>query len=153
MDDKRIFFSHQCWVCFKVDTGFIIDLEVISNFCQICSSQEKRKLPTIPEWRARHASSCNKNYTGTPASMGTEAARCLWSRSTQLGLRYTIYVRDKDSSTYQAVQQVSPYDVPVQKEECVNHVSKRLGTCLRKLKKEMMTTITTRADKEVRIVC
>ncbi|KAK3862706.1 hypothetical protein Pcinc_031463 [Petrolisthes cinctipes] len=38
----------------------------------------------------------------------------------------------------------------VQKEECVNHVSKRLGTRLRKLKKELVTTITTRTGKEVR---
>ncbi|KAK4290786.1 hypothetical protein Pmani_036345 [Petrolisthes manimaculis] len=134
----------------EVDTGFIIDREVISNFCQVCSSREKRQLPATPEWMARHASSCNRNYTGTSASMGTEAARRLWSRSTQLGLRYTTYVGDGDSSTYQAVQQLNPYDVPVRKEECVNHVSKRLGTRLRKLKKEMMTTITTKTGKEMR---
>ncbi|KAK3880998.1 hypothetical protein Pcinc_014547 [Petrolisthes cinctipes] len=134
----------------EVDTGFIIDRKVISNFCQVCSSREKRQLPATPEWMARHASSCNKNYTGTSASMGTEAARRLWSRSTQLGLRYTTYVGDGDSSTYQAVQQLNPYDVPVRKEECVNHVSKRLGTRLRKLKKEMMTTITTKTGKEMR---
>ncbi|KAK3875565.1 hypothetical protein Pcinc_019557 [Petrolisthes cinctipes] len=53
--------------------------------------------------------------------MGTDAARRLWSRSTQLGLRYTTYVGDGSSSTYQAVQQLNPYDVTVQKEECVNH--------------------------------
>ncbi|KAK3889415.1 hypothetical protein Pcinc_006579 [Petrolisthes cinctipes] len=32
----------------------------------------------------------------------------------------------------------------------MNHVSKRIGTRLRKLKKEMMTTITTKAGKEMR---
>ncbi|KAK4305330.1 hypothetical protein Pmani_022772 [Petrolisthes manimaculis] len=80
-------FSQGVGFVVEVDTGLIIDREVISNFCQVCSSREKRQLPATPEWMARHASSCNRNYTGTSASMGTEAARHLWSWSTQLGLR------------------------------------------------------------------
>ncbi|KAK3884744.1 hypothetical protein Pcinc_011006 [Petrolisthes cinctipes] len=51
---------------------------------------------------------------------------------------------------YLAIQQLSPYDVPVQKEECINHVSKRLGTRLRKLKKEMTTTVTSKTGKEMK---
>ncbi|KAK3883206.1 hypothetical protein Pcinc_012461 [Petrolisthes cinctipes] len=80
--------------------------------------------------------------------MGIEAACRLWCRSTQLRMRYTTYMGDGDSSTYQAVQQLKSYDVPVQK-ECFNHISKRLRSRLCKLKKEMTATITTKAGKEI----
>lgn len=43
-----------------------------------------------------------------------------------------------------------PYDVPVQKEECINHVAKRLGTRLRKLKQEDFTIITTKSGRKMK---
>ncbi|KAK3889502.1 hypothetical protein Pcinc_006474 [Petrolisthes cinctipes] len=134
----------------EVDTGFIVDKEVISNFCQVCSNRDKKKLPIIPEWKKKHEPFCNKNFTGISASMEAEAACCLWGRSTLRRLRYTTFVGDGDSNTYLAIQQLNPYDVPVQKEECINHVSKRLGTRLRKLKKEMTITVTTKTGKEMK---
>lgn len=74
--------------------------------------------------------------------MEAEAAVRLWSRSQQHRLQYTTIIGDGDSSTYNAVSSLSdgagPYDVPVMKEECINHVSKRMGTRLRKLKKEQV---------------
>ena len=43
-----------------------------------------------------------------------------------------------------------PFDVPVVKEECVNHVSMRLGTRLRKLKAELKVDQVTKAAKHIR---
>ncbi|KAK3889782.1 hypothetical protein Pcinc_006343 [Petrolisthes cinctipes] len=137
-------------IVIEVDTGMVIDFEVLSNFCQVCHSREKKKLPFTPEWQQAHSPRCNKNFNGTASAMESEAACHLWRRSTTLGLRYTTFVGDGDSSTYKAVKDLNPYDVPVVKEECVNHVSKRLGTRLRKLKKELSTSITTKTGKEVR---
>ncbi|KAK4310451.1 hypothetical protein Pmani_017980 [Petrolisthes manimaculis] len=76
--------------------------------------------------------------------MEAEAACRLWGRSTELRLRYTTFLGDGDSNTYLAIQQLNQYGFPVKKDECINHVSKRLGTRLRKLKKEMTTTVTTK---------
>ena len=137
-------------IVIEMDTGMVIDFEVLSNFCQVCHAREKKKLPFTPEWQQAHSPSCNKNYNGTASAMESEAACRLWRRSTTLGLRYTTFVGDGDSSTYKAVKDLNPYDVPVLKEECVNHVSKRLGTRLRKLKKELSMSITTKTGKEVR---
>ena len=40
-----------------------------------------------------------------------------------------------------------PYSVPVIKEECINHVSKRLGTHLRNLKNNMRVATKTKTGK------
>lgn len=69
-------------------------------------------------------------------------------------LKYLTFVGDGDSSTYKAVCQIDdgygPYNVPITKEECVNHVSKRLGTRLRKFKKEASKYITIKSGKRMR---
>ena len=66
--------------------------------------------------------------------MEAEAAKVMWGRSIDHGgLRYTTMVGDGDSKAHDAVCEMKPYGedyIPV-KEECLNHVSKRLGTALR----------------------
>ena len=72
--------------------------------------------------------------------MEAEAAPILWGRSEeQHRLRYTTFIGDGDSKGFTAVTNASPYgpDVAIEKEECVGHVQKRVGTNLRKLKKEL----------------
>ena len=83
--------------------------------------------------------------------MESEATSRLWSRSQGLGFRYTSFVGDADSSTYNTITALNggrgPYSVPVIKEECINHVSKRLGTRLRKLKKDLRVAKETKTEK------
>lgn len=43
------------------------------------------------------------------------------------------FCNDGDYKTYKELQSLAPYSVPIKKEECINHVSKRLGTALRNL--------------------
>ncbi|KAK4322815.1 hypothetical protein Pmani_006480 [Petrolisthes manimaculis] len=131
--------AHRCWICCRGRHGIHSRQE---SYFQLLSS-----LPITPEWKIKHEPFCNKNFTGISAYMEAEAACRLWGRSTELRLRYTTFVGDGDSNTYLAIQQLNPYGFPVQKEECINHVSKRLGTRLRKLKKEMTTTVTTKTGK------
>lgn len=63
-------------------------------------------------------------------------------RSLQSGFRYINIISDGDSSTIIAIKSLNnntgPYGAEHQivKEECVNHVSKRLGTGLRNLLKQ-----------------
>jgi hypothetical protein len=133
------------------ETGFVIDYEVISNFCEVCFKKEKSvSPPDFAAWKVTHTN-CKKNFDGKSGAMETEAARRMWSRSEALGYRYTTFVGDGDSSAFNAVKALNggagPYPVPVVKEECVNHVCKRLGTRLRNLKKDLRRPVTTKTGK------
>ena len=67
-------------------------------------------------------------------------------------MRFTTFVGDGDSSAYNAVCKLNggkgPYEVPVTKEECINHVSKRMWARLQKLKEEEYEIITTKTGKK-----
>ena len=68
--------------------------------------------------------------------MEAEGGRCLYGRS--LGehkLRYIPLVGDGDSKSYAEVKKLAPNGeaVFIPKEDCIGHVTKRMGTALRKL--------------------
>ncbi|KAM7297060.1 hypothetical protein ISCGN_022214, partial [Ixodes scapularis] len=67
--------------------------------------------------------------------MEVEAALTLFKRSfSKHDLRYTALVSDGDSRTFSALTEENVYGlVPIVKEECLNHVQKRMGTALRNL--------------------
>ena len=66
----------------------------------------------------------------------TLAAKALWARSEEKGLRYTTVLSDGDNKTIAALNQLRPYgDIVIEKSDCVNHVHKRMGAGLRALKK------------------
>ena len=128
--------------CFVLDahTRTVIDMEVLCNYCIICKEQKDHV--------------CHMNFDGKAGAMEKEGALRLWSRSLQHKMKYVTFVGDGDSSAHSAVMALNdgqgPYDVPVIKEECINHVSKRLGTRLRKLKKETSEVITTKTGKQMK---
>ena len=69
---------------------------------------------------------------------------------------HTVLISNGDSSAYDAVCQMNdgkgPYgDKKVEKGECLNHVAKRLGTALRKLRNEVVTEKTTKTRKQLRM--
>ena len=135
------------------NTGFILDFEVLSNDCALCTKKSNiLSEEEFETWKATH-DNCKQNFRGKSGAMETEAAIRLWSRSEARGYRYVTFVGDGDSSAFNAVCAMNdgegPYSVPVVKEECVNHVSKRLGTRLRKLKDTLKTSVVTKKGKEV----
>ncbi|GFT19931.1 uncharacterized protein TNCV_4993571 [Trichonephila clavipes] len=67
-----------------------------------------------------------------------EAALTLWKRSTSLGFRYITVLSDGDCKTFNYLCEKKVYgpDIVIKKEECINHVSKRLGTALRSTVKD-----------------
>ncbi|GFW88649.1 uncharacterized protein TNCV_829181 [Trichonephila clavipes] len=71
-------------------------------------------------------------------AMEQEAALKLWQRSEDSGFRYTTLLSDGDAKTYQYLNTKEVYgpEIKIKKEECINHVSKTLGTSLRKAVKE-----------------
>ncbi|KAL8588578.1 hypothetical protein ACOMHN_059532 [Nucella lapillus] len=115
-----------------------IDAHVMCTYCQVCESTGKKVLEETPlqyaAWLVKHLADCDKNYTGSSGMMEVEAARVLWRRSVERHkLRYTVMLSDGDAKTFSELCQIKPYgeDVTIEKEECINHVSKRLGTALR----------------------
>ncbi|KAG7160613.1 hypothetical protein Hamer_G001907 [Homarus americanus] len=75
--------------------------------------------------------------------MEAEGAKRMFGRSQDLKFRYENFVGDGDSGAYNAVITMGngngPYQsVQVKKLECINHVQKRMGTRLRKLRDEEM---------------
>ncbi|GFV13215.1 uncharacterized protein TNCV_3655351 [Trichonephila clavipes] len=60
---------------------------------------------------------------------------------TSLGFRYMTVLSDGDCKTFNHLCQKKVYgpDIVIKKEECINHVTKRLGTALRSTVKDCRT--------------
>ena len=70
-------------------------------------------------------------FHGASESMELYNALVLFFRSEAKGLRYTTYVADGDSKTYNKLQELDPYHgIPIEKVECANHLSKHAYTAL-----------------------
>ena len=61
--------------------------------------------------------------------MEVECALRIWKRSVEKnGMRYTTMLCDGDSKSYDAICEAKVYgpDIVIEKEDCVNHVAKRI---------------------------
>lgn len=114
-------------------SGYVLDYVVLSNFCLGCEVGPKPSSEGYQEWKANHK--CQKNTNSKAGQMEVEAALILFQRSLERhGLRYTTMLSDGDSRTFCAIQDAKVYGyIDVQKEDCINHVQKRMGTALRNL--------------------
>lgn len=55
----------------------------------------------------------------------------------EANMRYTIMLSDGDAKTFQHLQKLNIYPgIKIEKEECINHVAKRMGTSLREKVKQ-----------------
>ena len=109
------------------DTGKILDVEILSKFCYVCS--------TSPALQHNY----KKNYEGSSGGMEVAGVVNLFKRSLGVrGVRYTRYLGDGDCKAFQTVVNEKPYgpDIQINKLECIGHVQKRMGTRLRNLVKE-----------------
>lgn len=143
----------------EAHTGYVLDGHTLSRYCNACTYWERkvkedRKLTAKYEkWKASHK--CQKNFLESSGKMEAAAAAVLWSRSLGKKLRYTVFVGDGDSSANKTVCELNngegPYikDCKVVKEECVNHVSKRVGSRLRALKKKLTVPVQTKTGKTI----
>ncbi|GFV33804.1 uncharacterized protein TNCV_2145101 [Trichonephila clavipes] len=91
-------------------------------------------------WKTRGVNSNRvrnrKNYSGSAGKMEVDGMLRIFNRSEKLhNLKYSNYIGDGDSKTFNALSENKPYgdDYLIQKIECVGHVQKRMGTRLRKL--------------------
>ena len=127
----------------SLSTGQVLDYEVCSKFCHACSRKRaavaagKMSAAEFADWQTTH--DCSVTTEGSSGSMEVQGALAMWRRSPERQLRYLIFVGDGDCKAHKAVVESQPYGptVEVQKEECVGHVQKRVGTRLRDLKKRL----------------
>ena len=91
--------------------------------------------PGFRDWQETHSNECNRNYSGSLGGMEAAPAESLWNRLIERDFRYTTLLSDGDARTYKHLCDLNIYsdDVELQKEACINHGAKRLGTALRKL--------------------
>ena len=137
-----------CGFVIEAETGFILDYEVASKFCLLCKRIEHKHKhdPELLEEAIQHHKEngdCSATHDGTSGAMEARCAENMWRRSVDLNdMRYTAFISDGDSSAYNAVKDLDIYDgKEIVKEECINHVQKRLSSRLRKLKKESYTSV------------
>lgn len=124
--------------------GKVVDLDVLSNFCLGCAKNDKKNPDPDSDahilWQYEHqlTGECTRNHEGSSGSMEPKGMMKLFQRSVKKhGVRYAVYIGDGDSSTYKNILDSEPYNnFTVEKRECVGHVQKRMGTRLRKVKKD-----------------
>ncbi|GBM73325.1 hypothetical protein AVEN_216071-1 [Araneus ventricosus] len=129
---------------FQRQSGKVIDIDVMSSYCKSCEVSKKlysdKSKSSYQQWQSHHAKSCQKNHFGSAGKMEVEGMKKIFRRSVaERGVRYLSYIGDGDASTFKDVCEDKPYGIntTIEKVECVGHVQKRMGTRLRKLKKDM----------------
>lgn len=96
------------------DTGKVLDVECLSNYCQICSVS-----------KIKCTENCLKNYSGSNGGMKGVGIVRIFSRSEQNRVERCVkYLGDADSNSQSMVCSQTPYgnDVKVEKLECIGHV-------------------------------
>lgn len=113
-----------CVSVISIDTGKVLDIQVMSKYCRICEGDDNNTTDHI----------CS-NHKGSAGSMEVAGAYKIFERSEKTrSLKYTEYYGDGDSKAYMGVKDIYGRD-SVKKLECIGHVQKRVGTRLRNLKK------------------
>ncbi|GFX15201.1 uncharacterized protein TNCV_2709061 [Trichonephila clavipes] len=123
-------------------TGLVRDYEILSKYCTECTAAVRDLSGDSPDfaiWYEGHKSECQINHTGSSSSMKMEAAAILWQRSIkECNMCYTCILSDGDSKAFQHLMSLNicGKGKPIKKEKCINHISKRIGTGLRRKVKE-----------------
>eukprot|EP00111_Clytia_hemisphaerica_P024621 TCONS_00072582-protein len=114
--------------CIERTNDKIVDVEVKTKKCNSCH---------YDDWKKTHV--CNVNHEGSAAAMETSVTLTIYNRSIEKrNLRYTTYLGDDDSKSHPNIVEADPYkDTILLKEgECIGHVQKRVGSNLRRIRKE-----------------
>ncbi|EFN60874.1 hypothetical protein EAG_16025, partial [Camponotus floridanus] len=114
--------------------GKVTDFMVKSAYYKACETWEKLSLSVeYALWKEIHKETYSANHERSSGTMEVDAIAEMFVRSNELySVQYTRYVGDGDSKMYNEVVASKPYgDTNIEKKECICHVQKRMGTCLR----------------------
>ena len=121
----------------SVRTGEILDCEVKALICPECTAHKTwdKHSQNYLDWKVKHNPVCEINHDGSSGAMEAKAAVEMFERSIEKRrLRYTLFVGDGDSSCFGSVKDAMKDIYNVEKEECVGHVQKRMGSSLKTFK-------------------
>ncbi|GFW89277.1 uncharacterized protein TNCV_4934451 [Trichonephila clavipes] len=104
-----------CVSAISVDTGKILDIEVMTQYCHICAKGNSQS--------SKHVCS---NYKGSAGNMEVVGAYRIFERSNVRNVQYNEYYGDGDSKGYESVKNFYAINA-VTKLECIGHVQKRVG--------------------------
>ncbi|GFT49452.1 uncharacterized protein TNCV_3366531 [Trichonephila clavipes] len=111
-----------CVSAISVDTGKILDIEVMTQYCHICLKGDSQS--------SKHVCS---NYKGSAGNMEVVGAFRIFERSNVRDAQYNAYYGDGDSKGYESVKNFYGINT-VTKLVYIGHVQKRIGGRLRQLK-------------------
>ena len=115
-------------------TGLVTDFVALGNYCQVCETGSKADDDGYNEWLNNHQAKCQKNITRWSAASEMQGAVIMFKRPIELhGFRYTEMPGDGDAKTHSRLLQDPCDGRPIEKLECVDHVTKRMRTALRNL--------------------
>lgn len=122
--------KHGVGCVIDVETGFVIDFDIMLKYCQTCANAVAELGEDSPEygiWQHGHADYCQKNHLGSSGAMEISVAEKIWKRSEEYGFRFTTMLSDGDSKTFNHLTDLHIYgtEYKIQKEECINHIGKR----------------------------
>ena len=115
--------------CVSALTGKLLDYESLIKVCSKCARYGNRDSDAYRNVMVNHQ--CKANYDGSADSMEPTGIKRMYQRFISVKkLRYTEYVGDGDTSSFNSVIKDHPYgpQVAITKLECVGHVQKRLGS-------------------------
>ncbi|XP_071574866.1 uncharacterized protein [Temnothorax nylanderi] len=115
-------------------TSKVLDTLVKSSFCKLCVINKNKMTDTeFDTWFSEHEDDCQANHKGSAGAMEVQGMLEMFARAENLhDAKYSNYIGDGDTKTFKALLQ---QDQEVSKKECINHVQKRMGSRLRKVKK------------------
>ena len=122
----------------SIESGKCLGYECLAKTCKACELWQCRKgTPEYENFLKDH--NCVINHIGTAGAMEAAGVVRIFKKSVKnLQPRYTTYIGDGDSKGHLSVVQAQTYgpDKLPAKGECLGHIQKRVGTRLRKFKKE-----------------
>ena len=128
----------------SIDTGEILDFEVLSLHSHECSKHQLYDKSTQKYllWKENHSSKYQVNFEGPSGAMEGKGVLEMFKRSIdKRKLKYTQFIGNGDSNTFRIVaeemKKIYGDRYEVQKEECIGHIQKRMGNALRTFKKDM----------------
>ena len=122
----------------SVLTEEILDYTVKSVICPECTAHKKwdKQSNEYLKWKLRHNSVCEINHDGSSGGMEAQPAVEMFTDSIKKRkLRYTVFVGG-DSSCFGTVKESLNDKYNIEKEECVGHVQKRMGSSLKNFKND-----------------
>lgn len=123
------------------ETQKVLFIGIRNKYCCICTRAEtKQEEPT------QHI--CFKNWNGPSTGMESDIIVEGFKRSVEMhGVKYLYLVGDGDSSVTKKLAESNPYNTPIMKIECRNHLLRNYCTRLRELTQKKISS----AKKNVNI--